>query len=240
MTRVAFSRAFRAFFTTEAVATFVVGAVGVAVLGNAVSDLLKKWLGDDTPGLLQVAGLAVVVPVAGVILFAWVLARTGRSVAKLDKQPPAACPGLIFLVGRAEVFEKAVGPHESVLRHVWLVHSPESFPEAERIAAGQRAKGRHVSLSAVADVHDPDGFLRAVRGVYAGLPTDLDPGQVIADYTGMTAHASVGLTLACLEAGAPMQYTPQATRGLVPGTESLQPFRVMIREVPGPRPSSRA
>lgn len=235
MARVVLGRAFQEFFTPAAIGKFVFGAVCVAVVGNTVTDLLKKWLGDDVSGLWKILGLAVVVLGGAVFLLWWAFNRSARTVAKLDKESPAACPGLIFLVGRRDVFDKAVVPHEPKLQHVWLVHSPETLSEAEKIAAGEREKGRLVNLLAVGDVHDPDVFLRVVRGVYGALPGGVAAADVIADYTGLTAHASVGMALACLEAGAPLQYTPPANAGPGPVKESLPPFRVTIREVLLPR-----
>ena len=61
--------------------------------------------------------------------------------------------------------------------------------------------------SSINDVNDPLEFRDEVLKIYAGLADGWQTSDVIADYVGMTSHASVGMVLAWWEVRFPLQYT---------------------------------
>lgn len=205
-----FADAFGRFFDSKRVATFLAGAVAVAVLGNAAYDLLKRAAGDDARVLAGVAAGAVGLLVGAAGLLTWWAARPGVIV------PPRGVPavprrGLVLLVSRAEPCREVIRHHRSAVRRVWLVCSPDSAPVAQAVAADPEltADGRAVEVLTVDDVYDPRGVFDAVvGGVFGRLPPGWTPADVIGDFTGLTAPASVGLVLGCLQAGGAVEYTP--------------------------------
>ncbi|KAM3112686.1 MULTISPECIES: hypothetical protein [unclassified Phormidesmis] len=81
----------------------------------------------------------------------------------------------------------------------------------------------------VNDIYNPLEFWARVDEIYrTRLPKGWTEAEVIADYTGMTAHASVGVVLACVGTQRSIQYTPAKVdaQGKVVG--SLNPIRVML------------
>ncbi len=86
-----------------------------------------------------------------------------------------------------------------------------------------------VELRTVGDVFAPDECYEAVYDIHNSLPKlpgDWRIDDLISDFTGMTAQASIGMALACISAGSDLQYTPAQTIGGKTTGESLQPIAV--------------
>lgn len=56
------------------------------------------------------------------------------------------------------------------------------------------------------------------------------PDDIIADFTGMTAQASVGMVLASLSVQSPLQYTPAQSQDGKPTGRSLNPIEITLNE----------
>jgi hypothetical protein len=204
--RLSFPQTVRLFFRSEMLLPFLLGSVVLGVLGNTAFALLTTLFGTGIVSLLCIfLGAVLTLPVIAAVVV-WALGRLVEGRTLPGKSRPARHKGLIFLVSRPEPARHAIDYHLPMLRHCWLFCSEQSRPVAEEVRKAYPLVSFH--QVDVRDVHDPLEFTRLVNDVHERLPPDLQPGEVIADYTGMTSHASVGVVLACLGRNRPLQYTP--------------------------------
>jgi hypothetical protein len=82
------------------------------------------------------------------------------------------------------------------------------MPLATELEAELQAQGKKAKLVLINDVYDLLECRNQVDEIYTQLPAGLSPSDVILDFTGMTAMASVGSVLACLDEQRSLQYTP--------------------------------
>jgi hypothetical protein len=205
------AQALKIFFSPETILPFLLGSVFLAVLGNAVYDILKNLIGATTPELLRIAFGAFLVFMASVCLVAWLvsrkLSRLTNANAILSKRKPEQHRGLILLVSREEPCHKAMRYHLPRLKRCWLICSTQTLEIAEKL----RQEFPRVCLDepiVINDIYDPLEFRDQIDDIYANLPMGWLDREVITDYVGMTAHGSVGVVLACSGTDRPLQYTP--------------------------------
>jgi hypothetical protein len=227
------SQAVQAFFNAETIVPFVIGSLVLAIFGNATYDILKNWLGTDTPNLVKIAVSALLI-LALAILFAWYaidrrLRRLGRRSLQLNKRSPQQFRGLILLVSRAEPCRKAIHYHLPKLQHCWLLCSLQSLEIAQQIAADYPQVCSTPPI-VINDIYDPLEFRNVISDIYQNsLPPSWTDQDVIADYVGMTAHGSVGLVLSCVGTNRALQYTPaniDPQTGKIDG--SLDPIEITL------------
>jgi CRISPR-associated protein (Cas_Cas02710) len=135
----------------------------------------------------------------------------------------------VLLVSQQEACETAIRFHLPALKRCWLICSRERLEMAQELCR----QFPQVCVDAplvVNDIYNPLEFRDRVLEIYQRrLPKGWKQSEVIADYTGMTAHASVGTVLACVGTARPIQYTPAKVdaQGKVVG--SLNPIRVTVK-----------
>jgi hypothetical protein len=228
------SQAIKIVFSPETILPFLVGSVSLAIFGNAVYDIFKNIFGTTTPDLIKIAAIALLILVAAVAIVAWVVAqRLSRlpidvpfevQQKKLDRQ----YKGLILLVSSAEASATAIRFHLPRLERCWLICSPKTLDQAQELCR-QFPKVCMDQPIIINDVYDPLKFRNCINAIYhTRLPKGWLESDVIADYTGMTAHASVGTVLACVGRDRPLQYTPAKvdSQGKIVG--SLSPIKVTL------------
>lgn len=202
-----FARTARRFFSPEAIVPFLFGSVALGVLSNAVFTVCTNQFGTDTSSLLLIGVGSLLI----LALAVWVVTRlvrpTNEPTSLPGKRAPAKRKGLIVLVSRKPPCEKAIEFHRPVLERVWLICSTQSLPVAQELRSQYPALAG-TEPRVINDVNDPLDFCAVVDGIYRTLPNGWTAEDVIADYVGMTAHGSVGVVLACLNRGRPMQFTP--------------------------------
>ena len=139
--------AFAAFFNPKAIIPFLIGALILAVLGNAVYQLLTNVFGTQTPSVLGIIGIAVVCFALAVTAFVWQANRPGPVVPldHLSRRAPRPRRGLIFLFGRAVVCQEAVDAHADTLERLWLICTPES-DSAARAFVGELRTSRPIAV----------------------------------------------------------------------------------------------
>jgi hypothetical protein len=229
---------------------FAVGVLTVGLLVNAshslIDNLVRNTFGITSPvgGTLATFGVVVLIGLAIIVLVALLapapLLRSPVTPHSGEALPPKR-RGLILLVSNPDSALFAIKHHllAGPLEKVWLVPShghdaaffgPGSAPtaveikkRAEELAAQQ---GR-----ALVVVIDPRGVSPAnaqetydcVRGVFRQGP--LPPEDVIADFTGGTKPMTVGMIMACLNAGRELEYV-----SLHPPTKTMHgPFLIDYR-----------
>jgi hypothetical protein len=151
-------------------------------------------------------------------------------------QRPLAHKWLIALASPGagiETAEKAIRFHLPALEKVWLLCSKGEATESKPAAIGLREKlvGKAfltieqfelVELD-VADFNTPQKVREKIEGIYAQLPEDLSPRDVIVDITGGTKLATAGAFLAGLPPGRHLEYVPPVPGKVSAGGGGLQP-----------------
>lgn len=117
------------------------------------------------------------------------------------------------------------------MKYCWLIHSSQSFPIIAKLQDDfPQVTFIEPERLIVNDVFDPIKFADLVTDIYAALPDDCTKEEIIADFTGMTAQASVGMAIASLlMQQRKLQYTPAAIQDGKP-THSLNPIEIVLKE----------
>lgn len=202
-----FANMIQFFFTPEAFVPFLFGSVFLGVLVNAVYGLLTNMLGTTNSAMASIAVGATLIFLLSVWLFASVLARFEPRPIGAHTQPPERHQGLILLVSRPEPCERAIAYHQPKLKQCWLLCS------AQTLSIAQQVQKNHTEVCldnplVVNDLNNPLEVKQLVEQIYTRLPSGWSESDLIVDYTGMTAHCSVGAALACLSPARHIQYTP--------------------------------
>jgi hypothetical protein len=244
MSQPSLSELFRPFLETRAPLLFLVGSLALAILGNAVYELLTITFGA-TPEFL--IGLVV----AAVLIFAFVAVGFQRLVRALDRQGGGAQnqvgadqqaephAGLILPVGLnprgAEVAIVTWHRRGAVLRHCWLLVSPEVARNAKfgDLKQGLLDGGVTPHVVTIDDAIQAGEVYARVRAAIAEARHFADATPLIADITGGTKAMTAGMLLACLEADVPTQYwsTPRDRDGNPRLVEEGCPMKVVVRTV---------
>lgn len=208
MPRNAFTQGLQLITAPQTLTTFLVGGVAIGVLGDAVYQLLTNWLTTSNWAVWRIIIGSVLV----LLVVIWVF---GRIVSKMQPAPPLPgkkAPdkrrGLIVLVSNEPTARKAIEWHLDKLELCWLVCSEQSHPVAEKLRDELLKKGRNAELIFIHDVYDPVECRNEVNRIFELLPEGYSAADVILDFTGMTAVASVGSVLACLDEDRSIQYVP--------------------------------
>jgi hypothetical protein len=230
------SQALKVFFSPETIAPFLLGSVCLAVFGNATYDVLKNSFGSTTPELIRIAVITLFILLFAIGLVSWIITqRLARIPFDIpfhirQKQLNQQYRGLILLVSRFEACETAIRFHLPRLERCWLICSTQSLEIAQRLC--QQFPSVCVDQPIlINDVYQPMEVCDRLHEIYRDrLPRRWQESDVIADYTGMTAHASVGVVLACVGTQRPLQYTPAKldAQGKVIG--SLAPIKVLLEQ----------
>jgi hypothetical protein len=230
--RVTYSYALKQFFSPAAFLPFFIGAICLAVLGNEVTELLNSVFGTSKTALVGIAVSALFV----LILCAWGfqkwLARFTPPPVEFKQKPPGYRRGLVVLVGRQlDTCRKAIEFHQPILERCWLICSQQSLGTAQELKSEYEGRLAMPDPLIVNDVNDPLEYRNLVNGIYQHLPAGWNETDVIADYTGMTAHASVGMALACLGSARPLQYTPPLNNADLQAISALDPIEIELASV---------
>jgi hypothetical protein len=228
------SQAIKIVFNPETILPFLVGSVFLAIFGNAIYDVFKKFFGDTIPDLIKIAVIALAILAAAVGIISWVIAqRLTRLTTDIpfeiqQKALDRQYPGLILLVSQSEACETAIRFHLPTLKRCWLICSPQTLEKANDLC--QRFSSVCLDPPLVInDIYNPLAFRSCVNSIYnTRLPQGWQQSETIADYTGMTAHSSVGTVLACVGSNRPLQYTPAKFDAQNRIIGSLNPIRIWL------------
>jgi CRISPR-associated protein (Cas_Cas02710) len=207
------SQAIQVFFNAETLLPFFIGSLFLAILGNSIYDILKNWIGTDTASLLRIAGIALLIFILAVSITVYTVNRRSNRLKSIipGTRPPRQFRGLILLVSRAEPCLTAIKYHLPTLQQCWLICSSDTLKTTQQLIN----EYPHICANQpiiINDIHDPIEYRNAITKIYENhLPKGWTDQDVIADYTGMTAHGSVGMVLACMGLNRPLQYVPVAT-----------------------------
>lgn len=238
------TRSLNIFFSPETIAPFLLGSVCLAVFGNAVYDILKNSFGTETPVLFRLAVISLLILGIAVSITVWIISqRIAQIPADIpfevrQKQLDRQYRGLILLVSQSQACETAIRFHLPYLSHCWLICSTKTLEQANNL----RQQFPNCCIDppiVINDVYNPLVFRDQINAIYHDrLPATWQESDVIADYTGMTVHASVGTVLSCINTQRPLQYTPAQLDAQGKSIGSLNPIRVLLKpEQPQTHPS---
>jgi hypothetical protein len=207
------------FLDSRAPLLFIVASLALAMLGNALYELVLLTFGEQPVTLIGIiVGAALIFP-----LLYWGLRQALAAIARQPSfvevapaeqiQPHA---GLILPVGLSQP-----GPERAILewhlrnatlRVCWLIVSPEVQERAKTKVSDLK----QWLIERNVDVHtEPISNATSLEDVFCAAMQVLDAAQkrpraqpVAVDITGGTAVMSVGLALAARNWSAPLQYYP--------------------------------
>ena len=220
----------RSVFNVNDLLPFFIGALTLTL----IQDSLYKLLEDNIGRLFgkNVSPTLFIILLACIVLFVFVRIRASieyrqnqllenARMPTLHKQKPQRHKGLILLVSRIDVCCTAIEWHLPKLEYCWLICSERSLDDAQKLKK-QFPKICSPALIVIDDVNDPAEFQTKIDAIYQQqLPSGWQETDIIADYTGMTAHASVGMALACLNTQRTLQYTPALSNPKNPKGKAL-------------------
>ncbi len=227
------NQAFQALFNPSTITPFLLGSIVLAILGNAVYDLIKLTIGAEVRQLFLIILICLVLMASLVGLLVFLVNQNLKKIRQntpsilIQRRVKRKYRGLIFLISREDACRKSIEFHLPTLERCWLLCSTETLPAAEAI----RQDFPQICVDSplvVNDVLDPNEFRDWVDHAYELKPPGWSDIDIIVDYVGMTAHGSVGVVLACLNTLRPMQYTPAVkdASGRICG--SAEPIEVIL------------
>jgi hypothetical protein len=229
-----FSQAIKIVFSPEAILPFLVGSISLSIFGNAIYDVIKNTFGVATPSLIKIAFIALFTFISAIALVAFSIQQ---ALSRLPFRVPIEVrqkamdqkyPGLILLVSNPEACETAIRYHGRRLQQCWLICSAQTLEQAQAIAR-QHPRVCPDNPIVINDIYNPIEFRNCIDTIYrTRLPDGWQASDVIVDYTGMTAHASVGAVLACWGSDRPLQYTPAQIDSNGKAIGSLSPIKVIL------------
>jgi hypothetical protein len=214
----------------------VVSAVLVAMLVNVLTQALTTWGGLG----LGWAAIAVLALTAIVFVYTYHVMESQRRSRGLgpmvDLPNPQKHRGLVFLFSRAETLREAIHYHQPTLEHCWLLVTPEMQDSAGQ-AIGHFPDLRF-TLHPLSDRYSSQACYQTVRDIYRREAPRLDipPEQVIADITGGTKPMTMGMIVACLDGGYPIEHVPTAFDATGRPTGPLPPIQITVQRGPHPGP----
>jgi hypothetical protein len=221
---------------------FILGSTFLAVLGEGVYGLLQDVIGDSWISHLATIAASLLI-FGSVTLWFWFRARGGDESTMVPVERRASGhAGLVLLVGPnprgPEAASIAHHQDQGVLRHCWLISSPEADERARSLAAELEQGGIDAHLVPVADAHKIDMAYDAVRqALEEARRTLATDEQVIVDITGSTKVVTAGAVLACLDADATMEYmaTKRDSVGKPDPTGAPVAMAVEMQSISSPR-----
>lgn len=226
--RVSFSYSLKRFFSPEAFLPFLIGAICMAIIGNEITEFLNKLFGDSKGTVLSIAFSAFLVLLFCVWGFKQWVSRLEPPQADFKQRKPEFKRGLILLVSKPETCRRAIEYHLPILERCWLLCSLQSLQVAESLRDEFISRVKMSDPVVINDVNNPLEFADRVNEIYAHLPDGWRDNDAIADYTGMTAHGSVGMALACLSPARPLQYTPGRYDAELDVVAPLDPIEITL------------
>ncbi|MFV9504088.1 MAG: hypothetical protein AB4911_05925 [Oscillochloridaceae bacterium umkhey_bin13] len=232
----------RPFLETRAPLLFLIGSLALALLTNAVYELLTTTLGVTPVFLIGLILTTTVLLIAATLGFLRILRVIERRQIRVRNHIPAeqqAAPhaGLILPVGmRNDGPELAIIQwhlRNATLRHCWLLITPEveqkaKFGDLKQLLHENNVRIHPISLS---DAIQSDQVYTLVRTAINEAKQIGEALPLIADITGGTKPMTAGTLLACQDEATAVQYwsTPRDEHGNPRLVEEGRPMRVMLQ-----------
>lgn len=206
------------FLDSRAPVLFIIGTLALALLGNALYELVLLTFGDRRETLVGIVVSAALILPLVYWSFRTIVEAIARNTRRTLEVPPAErmTPhrSLILPVGlRDDGPERPILEHhlrDGALRHCWLIVTHRASERNKISDLKQWLLERNVHVYPI-EINDPSSLaesyqatttaLQAARALPRALP-------IAVDITSGTSVMSVGIALAAREQGAPIQYYP--------------------------------
>jgi len=190
--------------------------LAVALIGsvfcNALCDILTIIfnLGNNLNGCFTILGGTLFIFLLILWIFAQNIKNRARYPFRFTEDFPEKRKGLILLISNYDTSEKAVMLHLGELEKCWLLYSdhPRSIESKDKICELLKYHFIEPIPIHIKDVFSSKGIRDEVDNILSHLPEGWNENDIISDFTGMTAPASIGMVLACLRNNRPLQYVP--------------------------------
>lgn len=219
-------------FSGKKLSYFILGWIVLGVLGNAVFSFFTKLIETYLISNQYIVWILTGLLALSVLWFAITQLRKNlyKQTTKLlaNTTHPKKHKGLIVLVSRIEPSQKAINWHLGTLEYCWLICSNSSKETAEELKKEFRSKiQEEINITEVKDeeVYEPIVFKKVVDEIFEKLPPNLKEEDVILDFTGMTALASVGSVLAFVGSEKIIQYIPAVNTATLEEVGSHEPIQ---------------
>jgi CRISPR-associated protein (Cas_Cas02710) len=191
----------------------------LALLVGASVNVLSGWLATNFPFFSAWGSVAIVVG-AFLLLLSPLIRQSLLPQRVLEpisslRVPAKKRRGLIAFVsigGGWATADAAIRYHKELLIWVWLLHSPASKLNAEKLAESFGDLVRLVPMTEE-EFGDPEAVKEAIQKIYSGLRhSGLEESDVVIDITGGTKTTTAGAFLAGLPAERNLQVIRAATK----------------------------
>lgn len=243
MKSTSFNNLLRLFLEPRFPILFLIGSLALAILGNAVYELLTGVFGA-TPQFL------VALIVGAMMIFAFVVVGFQRLLRTIqhrgdkfgglepDQQAPPHA-GLILPVSpnRQAADAEIIAWHvrQATLRHCWLLATRQVAENGRLGDLKQSLLDRNVTphVLLLGDAIRADEIYKKVREAIEQARPVRNAWPLIADITGGTKAMTAGILLACLDADVPVQYWvgPRDRQGNPLPSEQSVAMKVVMRPV---------
>jgi hypothetical protein len=200
----------------------------IASLINVLTSSLSEWGGSALSwGFVFLLGLLTI---AFVLTYNRRYNRWRRNLGPIaDISQPRKYEGLIMLFTREETLREALGHHIPVLKYCWLIVTPETQNDAGSVIS--KFTDIQFSILPVAHLYDTQACYEVVKHIYQSGARDrgLLPENVIADITGGTKPMTMGMIVACIEGGFPIEHVPARFDSLNKPIGTLPPIEIRIQ-----------
>lgn len=193
----------------------------LALMVGASVNVLSGWLAQTFPVFSASASITIVVGAFIALLFPLIRQsllpqRVLEPISSL-KVPATKHRGLIAFVsvgGGWATAEAAIRYHKELLVRAWLLHSPASKLNADKLFETFGDLVRLVPMTEE-EFGDPEAVKKTIEWIYAGLrDSSLNASDIVIDITGGTKTTTAGAFLAGLPAERNLQVIRAATKDI--------------------------
>ncbi|WP_373542333.1 hypothetical protein [Chamaesiphon sp.] len=241
-----FKRAFKIAYNVENILPLICSSLVLTFFFGLIQELIKKRIGTSESSLLillfSTFFIAILAPFAIALgLRHTAKAKPDRLLASKDKPLPRK--GLILLVSNEKPCQVAIDFHlqQGKLKQCWLICSIESLATAQAIQSFNKDRIVIDNPIVINDVNDPISFMNVIDLIYTNAakpPEKWQESDIISEYTGMTAHGSVGMALVCNANNRSLQYTPAVRDNTGKVIGSAEPIEIKLKYSGFPPPES--
>ncbi|MEW6716435.1 MAG: hypothetical protein AB1345_02870 [Chloroflexota bacterium] len=204
-------------------------AVLLAALINVLTDTLNT-LGGPLLGWFFIF-LLIIATTGFVIAYNQKYHQWRRNIGPIaDIESPRKFEGLIAIFSRKDTLLEAIEHHLPELKHCWLIVTPEM--QAAAGATTANILDVRFSILPITNLYNTQACYEIVRHIYNIGTRDLDiePENVIADITGGTKPMTMGMIVACLEGGFPIEHIPTKYDSTGKPLGPLPPIEIRVQQ----------
>lgn len=205
---------FTLFFDPRVPVLFVLGSIGLAVVGNGIYDLLLLWLGATPTRIGAIVVAALLIFTAMTFSFWALLRRRAGKMLTLVQPEQEAEPhaGLILAVGpNPQAAEREIISwhlSNNTLRHCWMIvdHEVQASQKFRDLVYWLMEQNVQPHTLLVEDASQAHLSYEAVKKGLHEARHLLPDRAVIVDITGGLKPMTAGAVLACADEATPMEY----------------------------------